>query len=237
MKIIGLLGGMSWQSTIEYYRLINDAVKARLGGFHSAKIVLYSVDFSPLEAMMRADNWTDAAQLLGQAALRVQAGGADCLLLCTNTFHIVAQEIQECLSIPMIHIADATAEKIKTSAMHKVGLLGTNSTMEGDFYKGRVVHQHNLEVYIPSPSDRDIVHQVIFDELVKGKINPDSRREYQRIIETLADQGAEAVILGCTEISLLIKPADSPLPTFDTTELHALAAVDFALADIQRTYG
>ena len=231
MKTIGLLGGMSWQSTVEYYRLINEAMNGRLGGFHSAKIILYSVDFAPFEGMMQADDWARAAHLLGQAAQNVQAGGADCLLLCANTFHIVAQEIQDCLSIPMIHVVDATAEKIKAAGIHKIGLLGTHFVMEKDFYKGRLIEQHNLEVLVPSPADRQIVHQVIFDELVRGNINPKSRQQYQRIIRELAEQGAGGVILGCTEMALLIKSADSPLPTFDTTELHALAAVDLALGN------
>lgn len=230
MKTIGLIGGMSWESTQGYYRIINEQVKARLGGLHSAKIVLNSVDFDPIEKLQHRGDWEATAQILSEAARSVEAGGADCVLICTNTMHKVAPQVAESVSIPLLHIADATAAAIKAQGLSRVGLLGTGFTMEQDFYKGRLREQHGLDVLIPNEVDRALVHRVIYEELCLGRIEPDSKAEYLRVIAQLAEQGAEAVILGCTEIGLLVQQADSSLPLFDTCELHACSAVDFALS-------
>ena len=231
MKTIGLIGGMSWESSIEYYRIINEAVKTRLGGLHSAQSLMYSVDFAAIEAMQEDGDWDSAADVLVDAAKRLEAGGADCIVLCTNTMHIVAEAIEQCVKLPFIHIADTTAKKILASGISKIALMATAYTMEGEFYRGRLEQKFALEVLIPPVADRQIVHEVIYDELCLGVIKDESREQYRRIIHDLVERGAEGVILGCTEITLLIKQSDSPVPTFDTTELHALASVDFALSD------
>jgi aspartate racemase len=231
MKTIGLIGGMSWESSIEYYRIINEAVKERLGGLHSAKSVMVSVDFAEIEIMQHEGRWDEATQALVNAAQQVEHAGADMVLICTNTMHRMADEIQDNISIPLLHIADATAEEIHSSGLQKVGLLGTRYTMEMDFYRGRLSKQHGLEVLIPSQLQREIVHRVIYDELVQGKILPQSKKDYIKIIEDLKNRGAQGVILGCTEIGLLVQEQDSSLPLFDTTYIHAVAAVEYALAD------
>ncbi len=229
MKTIGMIAGMSWESSLEYYRLVNQGVKARLGGLHSAKCVMVSVDFAEIEVLQREGRWQEATQAMIAVARQVQAGGADFLLICTNTMHKMAEEVQASLDIPLLHIADATADAIKAQKLTKIGLLGTRFTMEEMFYRGRLAERHNLQVLIPNEADRAIVHRVIYEELVLGKIIPESKAEYLRIIESLAAQGAQAIILGCTEIGLLVKDEDCRLPLFDTTRIHALAAVEMAL--------
>ncbi len=229
MKTIGMIGGMSWESSIEYYRLVNEAVKERLGDLHSAKSVMVSVDFAEIEKLQREGSWEQATRAMVAAARSVEAGGADFLIICTNTMHKMAEEVQQGIGIPLLHIADATAEVINARGLHRVGLLGTRFTMEEDFYRGRLVEKFHLGVLIPETADREIVHRVIYDELVLGKIQPASKAEYLRIIAGLAEAGAEGIILGCTEIGLLISQADSRLPLFDTTRIHALAAVEYAL--------
>jgi len=231
MKTIGLLGGMSWESTETYYRIINEGVKEKLGGLHSAKICLFSVDFDEIEKLQHSGNWSETAKILGDAAQRIEAGGADFLVVCTNTMHRVAREIESSIHIPLLHIADATAEKIKTKGLRKVGLLGTKFTMEQDFYKGRLIEHHGIEVLIPNHKDGDFIHDVIYNELCLGKINKESRAAYVRIIENLADKGAQAVILGCTEIALLVQQEHTAVPLFDTTKIHAMKAVEEALSE------
>ena len=229
MKTIGLIGGMSWESSSEYYRILNETVKAKLGGFHSAKCILYSVDFAEIEALQHQDRWGEAAQILIEAAKSLESGGADCIVLCTNTMHKVADDIQANTLIPFLHIADATAKMIQASGIRKVGLLGTRFTMEEDFYKGRLALKHGLQVIIPNDQDRQTVHRVIYDELVIGKISQESKEHYLDIIERLIQEGAQGVILGCTEIGLLVQDGDCRLPLFDTTRIHAVAAVEYAL--------
>ena len=229
MKTVGLLGGMSWESTVGYYRAINEGVKAQLGGLHSAKIALYSVDFEPIEKLQHQGDWDGTAEILIDGALNVQSAGADFLLICTNTMHKVAPSIEEALEIPILHIADATAEVLLDQGVKTVGLLGTGFTMEQDFYKGRLSDKYGLKVLVPDQPDRDIVHRVIYDELCLGKIDADSKTEYLRIIQKLADDGAEAVILGCTEIGMLVQQADTAVRLLDTTAIHAQKAVEFAL--------
>lgn len=229
MKTIGLIGGMSWESTIPYYRQINQRIKQRLGGLHSAKIILYSVDFAEIEQLQRSGDWDKAGELLADAALKLQAAGADCLVLCTNTMHKVAASLEAAVTIPLLHIADATAEAIKAAGLHKVALLGTRFTMEQDFYKKRLTESYGLEVLVPDEEGRTLVHQVIYQELCLGVVNQDSRLQYQQIMADLVTQGAEAIILGCTEIGLLISSEDCAVPLFDTTALHAQKAADFAL--------
>ena len=229
MKTIGLLGGMSWESTESYYRLINQAVKQTLGGLHSAKVCLYSVDFAEIEKLQHQGDWNRTAEILLKAAQNIERGGADFILICTNTMHLVAPQIQAGINIPLLHIADATAAEIKKSDIKKIGLLGTAFTMEEGFYKGRLEKEHSLEVITPDEADRKIIHQVIYDELCLGKIDDSSRNEYLRVIDTLVAQGAEGVILGCTEIALLLKPEHTAIRLFDTTEIHALSAVKMAL--------
>ncbi len=231
MKTIGLLGGMSWQSTVGYYRAINTGVEQALGGLHSAQVVLYSVDFAPLEARMRAGDWQGAAGILQDAARRVASGGADCLLICTNTMHKLAPEIAAAVDIPLIHIADATAEVLIRDGVERVGLLGTAFTMEEEFYRGRLGERFGLDVMVPDEADRNRVHDIIFNELCRGVIRPESRKMYLRIVADLGAAGAQAVILGCTEIGLLIRQADTPVPLYDTTAIHAAAAVAWALTD------
>jgi aspartate racemase len=229
MKTIGMIGGMSWESSIEYYRIVNEAVKERLGDLHSAKSVMVSVDFAEIEKLQREGRWEQATRAMVAAARSVEAGGADFLIICTNTMHKMAEEVQQAIGIPLLHIADATAEVINARGLQRVGLLGTRFTMEEDFYRGRLVEKFHLGVLIPEAADREIVHRVIYDELVLGKIQPASKAEYLRIVAGLAEAGAEGIILGCTEIGLLISQADSRLPLFDTTRIHALAAVEYAL--------
>lgn len=231
MQTIGLLGGMSWESTETYYREINEGIRARLGGLHSAKICLYSVDFDEIEKLQLAGNWEETAVILSQAAKRVEAGGADFLVICTNTMHKVVPEIEANIKIPVLHIADATAEQIIAKGISKVGLLGTKFTMEQDFYKGRLSEKHGVDVIIPETADRELVHKVIYSELCLGTISEQSREEYVRIIESLAEQGAEAVILGCTEIALLVQQQHTHVPLFDTTSIHANKAVERALSE------
>ncbi len=230
MKTIGLIGGMSWESSAEYYRIINEAVHDRLGGVHSAKSIMVSVDFAEIEALQHQGRWAEATQAMVEAAQCVERSGADFVVICTGTMHKMADEVQAAIRIPLLHIADAAAEKIKARGLRKVGLLATKFTMEEEFYKDRLAKRHGLHVLIPNAEDRAIVHRVIYEELVVGKIDPASQAQYRRIIARLVERGAEGVILGCTEIGLLVKEADSPVPVFDTTPIHALAAVDYALA-------
>ena len=229
MKTIGMIGGMSWESSLEYYRLINEAVKEQLGDLHSAKSLMYSVDFAEIEALQREGRWQEATQVMIDDARAVEAGGADFLIICTNTMHKMADDVQRSIAIPLLHIADATAEAIQARGLQRVGLLGTRFTMEQDFYRGRLVEKYALDVLVPGSADREIVHRVIYDELVLGKIKSDSKAEYMRIIAALAQAGAEGIILGCTEIGLLVSQADCSLPLFDTTRIHALAAIKYAL--------
>jgi aspartate racemase len=230
MKTIGLIGGMSWQSSMEYYRLINEAIKAKLGGLHSAKCILYSVDFGEIEPLQRAGSWTEAGRALISAARGLEAGGAQFILLCTNTMHKTADDLQAGVSIPLLHIADATAEAIRRQQLRKVGLLGTKFTMEDDFYRGRLISKHGLEVIVPADEERQAVHRIIYDELCLGRIRTESRTEYAAIMENLVRAGAEGIILGCTEIGLLVGRRDSRVPIFDTTRIHAAAAAEFALS-------
>ena len=229
MLTIGLLGGMSWESTLTYYQAINQGVKAKLGGLHSAKIAMLSIDFAELEKMQIEENWSAQAELLVNAALKVEAAGADFLLICTNTMHKVANDIQAAISIPILHIADATAEGLRAAGIQKVALLGTAYTMEQNFYKGRLVNNHGLEVLVPNQHDRSIVHDVIYQELCAGQVLPKSKQEFLRIVSSLANQGAEGIILGCTEIGLLLNQQDTEVRLFDTTLIHAQAAVERAV--------
>ena len=229
MKTIGLLGGMSWESTSGYYRAINTGIKEALGGLHSAQIAMYSVDFAPIEKLQHAGDWEGTTKLLKLAAQKVQAAGADFLLICTNTMHKVAPEIEAAIDIPLLHIADATAEVIVAKGIKSAGLLGTAFTMEHDFYRGRLTEKYGLNVVVPNVADRHIVHDVIYQELCLGKIEPASKAEYLRIIDALAARGAEAVILGCTEIALLVKQTDTNVMLLDTTAIHAAKAVEYAL--------
>ena len=225
MKTIGLLGGMSWESTELYYRLINQGVKAKLGGLHSARIALVSVDFQEIEEMQHNGDWLQAGQTLAQAAKQVEAAGADFLLICTNTMHKVAPQIQEAIDIPVLHLADATAKRIKAADIKTIGLLGTGFTMEQDFYKDRLVEKYGLNVLIPSKPDREIVHRIIYDELCLGQVKDDSRDAYLRIMVDLQDRGAEGIIEGCTEIVMLVQQQHTHIPLFDTTSIHAEEAV------------
>ncbi|MBC2658951.1 aspartate/glutamate racemase family protein [Pseudomonas sp. MSSRFD41] len=229
MRTIGLIGGMSWESSAEYYRLINQQVRDRLGALRSARLLMYSVDFGPVERAQHAGDWDAAAAILVDAARRLEAGGADCLVLCTNTMHKVAAPIQAATNLPFLHIADPTAQAALAAGTLKVGLLGTAFTMEQDFLKQRLADQ-GLQVLVPDAEQRLAVHRIIYEELCMGVIREPSRRQYQQVIQSLQARGAQAVILGCTEIGLLLKPEHSPLPLLDTTELHAQAAVAFALA-------
>lgn len=230
MKTIGLLGGMSWESTLTYYRAVNEGVKQRLGGLHSAKIVLYSVDFDPIEKLQHSGDWDGTAEILSDAARRIEAGGADFLLICTNTMHKVADRVAAAVKIPLLHIADATGEALRKAGIQRVGLLGTAFTMEQDFYKGRLAVQYGLDVLIPDETDRRRVHEVIYKELCLGEIRPESRQAYVAIVDRLAAQGAQGVILGCTEIGLLIRQTDTAVPLYDTTFIHAQRAVEMALS-------
>jgi len=231
MRLIGLIGGLSWESTVEYYRIINRGVRDRLGADHSARLLLYSVDFEPIHVCQRGGRWEEAGRTLLGAARALEAGGAEFLLLCTNTMHKVAGQIETGVGIPLIHIADATAGRIRSAGLGRVGLLGTRYTMGEEFYRGRLEEGHGLQVLIPPEEDRTVIDRVIFDELCRGEIREASRREYVRVIEDLATRGAEGVILGCTEIGLLVRPEDTHLPTFDTARIHAETAVELALSE------
>ena len=230
MKSIGLIGGMSWESSIEYYRIINQSVREKLGGLHSAKSVMVSVDFAEIETLQHQGRWDEAARLMIAAAQSVENGGADFVVICTNSMHKLADDVQKHIHIPVYHIADATAQRIQAQGLHKVGLLGTRFTMEESFYKDRLIEKHGLEVIIPSPQERDVVHRVIYDELCLGQIKPASKEQYIRVMDGLVARGAEGIILGCTEISLLVGQEDSRVPLFDTTRIHAVGAVEYALA-------
>lgn len=230
MKTIGLIGGMSWESSAEYYRLINEAVKEQLGSLHSAQLLLYSVDFAEIERLQHEGDWEAAGRILADAARRLERGGANFLLLCTNTMHKVAAAITEAVAIPFIHIADPTATEIRAAGVRTIGLLGTRFTMEQDFYRGRLEAEYGLRVLVPNDVDRVIVHRIIYDELCLGIIREESRAAYQEIMARLVEAGAEGIILGCTEITLLVQPEDATVPLFDTTRLHAEAAVKLALA-------
>ncbi|MBT2641261.1 aspartate/glutamate racemase family protein [Bacillus sp. ISL-41] len=228
MKTIGMIGGMSWESSAEYYRLINEEVKRQLGGLHSAKVIIFSVDFDEIEKCQSEGRWDEAGQILGVAGYSLEKAGADFIVICTNTMHKVINQISEKTSLPILHIADETAAQIKKLGIKKIGLLGTKYTMEQDFYKSRI-QSRNIEVLIPKENDRDLINNTIFNELCLGFIQPSSRENFKRIIEDLAGQGAEGIILGCTEIGLLIKQEDATVPLFDTTEIHAHGAVKKAL--------
>lgn len=230
MKTIGLIGGMSWESTASYYQALNQEIKTQLGGLHSAKIVLYSVDFAEIETQQHQGEWNKTADILGNAAKAVEAAGADFFLICTNTMHKVAPQVSQHVAIPLLHIADATAQQLKANGISKVGLLGTKFTMEQAFYKGRLQDNFNIEVIVPNEHDRHIIHQVIYDELCLGEIKEASRQHYLAIINKLFNEGAQAVILGCTEIALLVNQNDTDVPLFDTARIHAHKAVEYALA-------
>jgi len=229
MKTIGLIGGMSWESSIEYYRIINETTKVKLGGLHSAKCIMYSVDFAEIEVLQHQGRWNEATQLMIDAAKRIEKGGGDFVVLCTNTMHKLADEVQKHIQIPLLHIADATGEKVKAKGMKTIGLLGTKFTMEEDFYKGRLVEKFGLNVIIPDAREREVVHQVVYNELCLGEIKQSSKMKYIEIMKRLVGSGAEGIILGCTEIGLLVGDKDSPVPLFDTTKIHAIAAVEYAL--------
>ncbi|MGD9412436.1 MAG: aspartate/glutamate racemase family protein [Desulfobacterales bacterium] len=230
MKTIGMIGGMSWESSIEYYRIINEAVRTELGGLHSAKSMMVSVEFAEIEALQHQGRWDEAAKILIDAACSLESGGADFAIICTNTMHKLYDIIQQSIQIPLLHIADATAESIKAQGIKKIALLGTRFTMEENFYKGRLVENYGLEVIIPSSEDMQIIHRIIYDELCAGMIKPESKQKYMNIIRRLVKEGAEGIILGCTEIGLLVKQDDSPVQLFDTAVIHAKAAVIYALA-------
>jgi aspartate racemase len=231
MKVMGLIGGMSWESSLEYYRIMNEEVRDRLGGQHSAKILMYSLDFHEIEACQLEDRWEDAATLLADAARRLERGGADYLLMCTNTMHKVAGEVQLAVSVPLLHIGDATADEVKRLGLSSVGLLGTRYTMEHDFLKGYLSSNHLLEVIVPDEASRMTVHDIIYEELCLGKLLDESKGRLLDIVDELAERGAEGVILGCTELPLLLRPDDGAIPLFDTTAIHAKRAVTLALED------
>lgn len=232
MRTIGLIGGMSWESSALYYRIINEAVRTRLGGLHSAELVLLSVDFAGIERLQAEGRWAEAGEQLADAARRVEAAGADLLLLCTNTMHEVAALVASATTIPLLHIADATGARIMTAGLRRVGLLGTRFTMERPFYVGRLVERFGLEVLVPDEAEQTIVHNIIYDELVLGEIRPASRTAYQAVMAKLVARGAAGIILGCTGITLLVGPDDAAVPLFDTTRIHAKAAVAAALGDL-----
>jgi aspartate racemase len=232
MQTIGLIGGMSWESSVEYYRIINQEVNRRLGGVHSAQCLMFSVDFEEIKHLQHEGEWDKLADAMKAAALRLERGGADFIVVSTNTMHRLADAITSAVGIPLLHIADPTAGKIKTAGFERVGLLGTAFTMEQDFYKGRLQQRHGLDVLVPDEDDRRIVHEIIYKELVLGQVKPESRQAYRDIIARLIERGAQSIILGCTEIMLLVKDEDSTVPLFDTTTIHAIAAVDHALRPI-----
>jgi aspartate racemase len=229
MKTIGMIGGMSWESSLEYYRVVNEATKARLGGFHSAKCVLYSVDFEEVEKLQHKGDWNRLTVLMVDAAKRLEKAGVDFVIICTNTMHKMADQVQGAISVPLLHIVDVTAQAIIANRQIRVGLLGTKFTMEEEFYKGRLQDKHGLEVLIPSVEERQIVHDILYSELCLGEIKKQSKDKFKEIIQNLVDRGAQGVILGCTEIPLIVSQKDYTIPVYDTTTLHAEAAVDFAL--------
>jgi aspartate racemase len=226
-----MVGGMSWESTASYYKALNEGVKSRLGGLHSAKICLYSVDFDEIEKLQHQGKWSETALILAEAAKSVERGGADFLMICTNTMHKVVPEIESQISIPILHIADATAESLVQNGVTKVGLLGTRFTMEQDFYKGRISEKFGIDVVVPTADEQTVVHDIIYQELCLGEIKTESRDRYLKIIANLHAQGAQAVILGCTEIALLVKQSDTTVPLYDTTEIHAAHGVEWALGN------
>ena len=230
MKTIGLIGGMSWESSAHYYRILNEAVRMRLGGLHSAKCLMLSLDFAEIAALQQAGDWDALTARMIEAAQALEAGGAEMVLICTNTMHRMADAVQAAIGVPLLHIADATATAVKAAGIGTVGLLGTAFTMEQDFYRGRLAERHGLTVLVPEAEDRATVHRIIYDELVVGEVRPASRQAYAEVIARLVDAGAEGIILGCTEIMLLVRDEDSAVPLFDTTLLHATAAVELALA-------
>lgn len=230
-KVIGLLGGMSWESSAEYYRIINERVHERLGGVASARCLMWSFDFAEIETLQSEGRWDDATALMIDAARRLEGAGAELLVICTNTMHRMAQAIEAAVSIPLLHIVEPTGERIRAAGMGRVGLLGTAFTMEQRFYRGRLEERFGLEVLVPDADDRATVHRIIYDELVQGRVEQASRAAYREVIAHLVDRGAEGIILGCTEIMLLVRPEDSAVPLFDTTTLHAEAAASAALAD------
>lgn len=230
MKMIGLIGGMSWESTVVYYQLLNRLARQRLGGLHSARLLLWSFDFAEIEAHQATGDWDAATNCMLDAARSLEKGGAECIVICTNTMHKMAGEVQDAVKIPLIHIADATATAIKAAGVQRPLLLGTRFTMEQDFYKGHLKNQHGISVLIPEDAERTSVHDIIYQELCQGEIKPASKQRYLDIVSNAANAGADGVIFGCTEVGLLISPEDLQLPAFDTTELHAIAALDFALA-------
>ena len=229
MKTIGLIGGMSWESTVPYYQTINRVVGQRLGGLHSAKVALYSVDFGEIEKLQHAGKWEESGEILADAARAVRRAGADFIVLCTNTMHKVAPQIEAAVDVPLLHIADATAARVKAAGVSRVGLLGTRFTMEEDFYRGRLESRHGLEVLTPPSDQRARVHGVIYQELCLGHVRGESRQAFQQVVSDLVGRGAQGVILGCTEIGLLLRPEDAPVPLFDTATIHAEAAANFAL--------
>ncbi len=229
MKTIGLIGGMSWESTATYYQRINTLIKERLGGLHSARLVIYSVDFHDIEVLQRENRWTEAGDMLAQAGCALRTAGADALLICTNTMHKVADVVETASGLPLLHIADVTGEALRKAGLSHIALFGTRFTMEQDFYRGRLSERYGIDVLIPDETDRQRIHAIIYDELCVGTLSASSRQELIGIIHKMSERGAEGVILGCTELPLLIRAADSPLPVFDTTELHARSAVDFSL--------
>jgi len=230
VRTLGLIGGMTWHSTVDYYRLINEGVQKRLGGLHSASLILLSVDFEPIESLQERGDWAAMGRLMGEWARRLEAAGAEGLVICANTMHRLAEDVTGAVRVPLLHIADATAAAVKNSGLKTLGLLGTRHTMELNFYRGRLAARHGLNVLVPDEPGRTAVHDIIYKELGRGIVREEARRAYVAVIEGLVGRGAEGVILGCTEIPLLIKAKDSPVPVFDTTALHAAAAVDFALA-------
>jgi len=229
MKTIGLIGGMSWESTVTYYQLLNEGVKSALGGLHSAKILLYSVDFFEVESLMSKGDWDSAARMLSDVAVRLEAAGADMVLICTNTLHKVAPQVQASVRVPLVHIAEAAAERLTQRGITRVGLLGTKYTMTQEFYREKLI-QSGIEVLIPEGDDVDLVNRVIFEELCLGVVKEESRAEYLRVIASLQARGAQGILLGCTELGLIVDPADVSLPLFDTTEIHANKALSLALA-------
>ena len=231
MKTIGLIGGMSWESTVEYYRIINQSVARRLGGLHSARCVLYSFDFVDIEELQHRGEWGEATRLMVAAAQKVAGAGADFLVICTNTMHKMAEDVQAAVSVPLLHIADATAARVKADGVQRVGLLATRFTMEEDFYRGRLIEKHGLDVVVPPEAERQLVHDVIYNELCRGEIRDESRERFKAIVASLADANCAGVILGCTEIGLLLRPEDCSVPLFDTAQIHAEAAAEQALND------
>ncbi len=231
MKTIGLIGGMSWESTVEYYQIINEIVKEKLGGLHSAKILMYSVDFEEIAELQHEGKWNELTEVMIEIAKKLEGAGADFLLICTNTMHKMADEVQERISIPLLNIIDVTAEKIKELGLRRVGLLGTKFTMEDDFYKGRLRRKHGIDVIIPDKEGRQVVHDIIYEELCLGIIKQSSKEKIKKILEDLVSRGAEGIILGCTELPLLIKQEDCEVPILDTTRIHAEAAVKYAISD------